>query len=163
MENVSGIIGLVFAFITVALTIVALITFRKERRLTRLSTFISLLLSLAMLPLFTALSGAQLNPLLGWPLLVLGLLVGLIWGRSTRLYYRDEKVMGKRSLFHLVGWGLSWALSQFLALFDSALLAALGLVPIFFTTGTQVGTQANLLFRLLFLKKTSGPDTPLPQ
>lgn len=60
--------------------------------------------------------------------------------------------MGRHSLFFLLGWGGSLALGTLLNLFGSALLASLGLLPLFLNTGTQVGINANIFLRRLIMQ-----------
>ncbi|MCJ7549021.1 MAG: hypothetical protein MUQ30_05000 [Anaerolineae bacterium] len=136
--------------ITTVLVVVMLLTFRKERRIGVASLLISIGLSLIMLPIFILLSGARLNLLIGLPLLAIGLLVGILRGFATRLYLKDGHVMGRHSLLFLAGWGLSLVLAQILNLTASRLLASVGLMPMFLSTGTQVGITSNLLLRRLF-------------
>jgi hypothetical protein len=125
---------------------------------------LSLVLTILMPPVFVVLSGARLNLLVALPVVVLGLAVGFLWGLTIRLYYKGGAVMGKHSLLSLTTWFGSWILGQLLALFGSAFLASLGLLPLFFCTGTQVGTNTNLLFRRLLIKPVSGAMPPhLPE
>jgi hypothetical protein len=156
-----GLSSVVFIF---ALGILTLITFRKEKRISSLSLLLSIALTVLMLPIFVFLSGARLNLLVALPVIALGLAVGFLWGLTTRLYHKNGAVMGKHSLLFLAGWFGSWMLGQLLSLFGSAFLASLGLLPLFFCTGTQVGTNTNLLFRRLLIKPVSAAMPPhLPE
>ncbi len=49
-------------------------------------------------------------------------------------------------------WGFSLALSQFLGLLGSSLLASLGLIPAVFSTGLQLGYYGNIFLRRLFMR-----------
>jgi hypothetical protein len=60
-------------------------------------------------------------------------------------------VIGRNSILFLILWGLSLALSQLLGLFGSPLLASLGLIPVFFTTGLQAGLFGHLFLRRLIM------------
>ncbi len=152
MNSIWQAISYVALGFTLAMTLVMLLTFRQPRPITVLSTVLGIALTVVMLPIYMLLSRIRLNPVLAWPVLGLGLIIGVIWGASTRLYAQGGRVMGRRSLLFLAGWGLSWALSQGLNLLGSALLASAGLLPLFFTTGTHLGSQANLLVRRLYFK-----------
>jgi hypothetical protein len=158
MDTLFQIIGLLGALFTLAVTILMLFTFRKERRITAFSPLISAVLSLVILPVLILLSGARLNLWLGMPILALGLLVGFLRGLTTQLYYKGEQVVGRHSLFFLLGWGGSLALAQFLNILGSALLASVGLIPVFLSTGTQVGMNANIFLRRLTMR----PPAPVP-
>jgi hypothetical protein len=158
MDTIFLAIGFLSTLFTIAMAVLMLFTFRKERRITLLAPLLSITISLVMLPLFMLISGARLNLLLALPVLALGLALGFLWEFTMRLYYKDGKVMGRHSLLFLLGWAGSWALSQFLSLFGSALLNSLGLIPVFFSTGTQVGLNGNLFLRLLMMP----PPPPVP-
>ena len=158
MDTIYRIISLLSIGLTVVLIIVMLLTFRKERRIGAFSLLISAGLSLIMLPAFILLSGARLRLLIGLPLLAIGLLVGTLRGFATRLYHRDGHVVGKRSLWFLAGWGLSLVLAQLLSLAGSTILASVGLMPMYLSTGTQIGITGNLLLRRLFLRAPAAPQ-----
>ena len=152
IDIIYRLISLLSIGFTVVLIVVTLVTFRKERRIGTFSLLLSAGLSLIILPVFILLSGARLRLLIGLPLLMIGLLVGVLRGFATRIYYRGGHVVGKHSLWFLAGWGLSMVLAQLLALAGSTLLAAVALMPMYLSTGTQVGITGNLLLRRLFLR-----------
>jgi len=158
METILRLIAFLGAVFTVAMTVLMLFTFRKERRISTFSPLWSAVLSLVMLPVFILLSGARLNLLLAIPILALGLLAGFLRGLTTRLTYKDGQVVGRNSRLFLLGWGGSLVLAQLLNLFGSALLASVGLMPLFLSTGTQVGMNGNVFLRRLMMQ----PPPPVP-
>lgn len=152
MESIARVLSLVGLAVTVVMTIVMLFTFRKARPVKPRTLILSALLSLAILPVLMLLSGARLNPVVGLPALALGLVVGGLRGRTTELSYRDGTVMGRNSMLFLLGWAGSLLLAQALNLLGSALLSSAGLIPLFLSTGTQLGMSGNLLVRRLRFK-----------
>ncbi len=158
MDTIFRLIGFLSAVFTVAMTILMLFTFRKERRVGLFAPLLSAVLSLVMLPVFILLSGARLNPLLAIPLFAFGLLIGFLRGLTTRLYYKGGQVVGRNSMLFLLGWGGSLVIAQLLNLLGSALLASVGLMPLFLSTGTQVGMNANIFLRRLMMR----PPPPTP-
>lgn len=158
MDTILRLIGFLGAGLTAAMTVLMLFTFRQERPISTFSPFLSAVLSLVMLPVFILLSGAWLNLLLAIPILALGLLVGFLRGLTTRLTYKDGQVVGRNSLLFLLGWGGSLVLAQLLNLFGSVLLASVGLMPVFLSTGTQVGMNGNVFLRRLMMQ----PPPPVP-
>jgi len=158
METILRLIGFLGVVFTMAMTVLMLFTFRKERRISTFSPLWSAVLSLVMLPVFILLSGARLNLLLAIPILALGLLAGFLRGLTTRLTYKDGQVVGRNSRLFLLGWGGSLVLAQLLNLFGSALLASVGLMPLFLSTGTQVGMNGNVFLRRLMMQ----PPPPVP-
>ena len=104
---------------------------------------------------------------LGPALLITGLGFGLAWGQATRLYIRGPSIVGKRSVLHIVFWAVSYAITQILATFAPALWVAGGLTAMFFSTGSGLGTNLNLLIRQLRLQSRTTPfpseiDVPQP-
>lgn len=149
--QILGFLSFVFAIV---MTGVMLVTFRKPRRVTALSALVSVLISLALLPIYLALSGVNPDPRLALPIFSLGLLVGFLRGQTTKLEYVGDDVVGKHSLFFLVLWGASLAISQLLSMFDSVILLAVGLSSLFFSTGTQAGIYGNWFLRRLVMVPT---------
>ncbi len=142
---ILGTLGSVFA---VVMTALSMINYRKPRKITVLSTFLSGLISLLSLAAMVWLGGMRLASYLSAPLFMVGLTLGYLRGAGVKLNWENGQVIGRNSILFLILWGLSLALSQLLGLFGSPLLASLGLIPVFFTTGLQVG-----LFGHLFLKR----------
>ena len=159
MNDTWSLLSYILAGFTVVLTLLMLVTFRAEKRISFLSSFLSVVLSVLLLPVFLAVTGARLNPLLGVPVLVLGLLVGWVKGQTMRLYYKGDAVMGRHSLLFLLIWCVSLVAVQLLTTLESRLWSAVGLVPVFFTTGTQVGMYTNLTLRRLLMRRPKMPAT----
>jgi len=159
MDSVLRLVGCLFTLLTVAMILAMVLTFRKERRIGLFAPLISGLLSLVLLPIFIALSGASLNLCIGLPILILGGVVGYLRGQTTNMYYKDGEVVGRDSIFFLLLWGVSLILAQLINMAGSVLLSAVGLVPLFFSTGTQVGLNANIFLRRLLLQSKA----PTPQ
>jgi len=154
MAGIFQVISLAGLVITIVLTIVMLLTFRKPRPIGAWSKLLSILLSLTILAAFILLSGARLNPLLSLPILVLGLIVGLLRGAFVQLSIRDGKVVARGSWLFLLGWGVSLALAQLLNTLGSSGWSSVGLMPVFLSTGTTIGLDATLLLRRVFTPRT---------
>jgi hypothetical protein len=101
---------------------------------------------------------------LGPALLITGLGFGLAWGQATRLYVKGPSIVGKRSVLHIIFWAVSYAITQILATFAPALWVAGGLTAMFFSTGSGLGTNLNLLIRQLRLRsETSSVEVVVMQ
>lgn len=151
---VLGTLGSVFA---VVMTALAMINYRKPKKITGLSTFISGLISLLSLAALTILGGMALNLDLGFPLFLFGLFLGYLRGTSVKLNWENGQVIGRNSILFLILWGLSLALSQLLGMLGSPLLASLGLIPVVFTTGLQAGYYGNLFLRRIIMGRKGKP------
>jgi hypothetical protein len=138
--------------VTLALTVVTVLAMRKPRRVTALAALVAGLLSLGVLAALVALSGARLSPVVAVPVLAVGAVVGLIRGITTRLTYRDGQVWAQTRGCVAALWGGSLIAAQLLITLGSVLWAALGLIPIYLSTGNEVVYQAVLFLRRLFYK-----------
>jgi hypothetical protein len=141
MPSILRLIGFLSAAFTLAITVLMLFEFRKERRIDSVSLVLSAAVTLLLFVVFVLLSGARLNLMLGLPILTVGLVIGFLRGMTTRLFYKDGQVMGRNSLLFLLGWGGSLAIAQLLSTFGSALLASIGLLPLFLSTGARAVTR----------------------
>jgi len=127
-------------------------------------------IGLVMAPLALAFNLVFMRPaiqnLLGPVLLLLGLGFGLAWGQTTKLFAKGETVVARRSILHLIFWGLSYALTQVLATFAPATWVAGGLAALLFSTGATLGTHLNILvrrFRVRPVFSAAIGDQPLPE
>jgi len=142
---------------------------RKEQPLTTWTPALGLAMAPVMLLINLLFLRKAIPALLGPALLVLGLGLGLAWGQTTRLEAKGNAIVAKRSVLHLIFWGISFAITQILAVFAPAAWVSAGLAAMFFSTGTTVGTNLNLLVRRLRIAKdppaaSLGPERagPLP-
>jgi hypothetical protein len=139
------------------MTGLSMINYRKPRKITALSTFLSGLISLLLLAAMIFLGGMRLNLELGFPLFLAGLFLGYLRGTAVKLNWENDQVIGRNSILFLILWGLSLALSQMLGMLGSSLLASLGLIPVVFTTGLQAGYYGNLFLRRLIMGSEAKP------
>ena len=106
----------------------------------------------------------QSNPnCYGLLLLAGGLAFGMLWGQTTRLIVQEGTVIARQSILHLVFWGISMTVTQLLAAFAPAAWVAGGLAMMFFSTGSTLGTNLNLLLREGRLKSEKIPEKPVVQ
>lgn len=137
---------------TAVLTIYMVVTFRKPRPISIWGKLLSIAISLAMLLFFVLISGARLNPLVGLPLLLIGGFLGLIRGLTLRFSVEADRVIARGSWLFLLVWGGSWLIAQLFNFYGTTLLSSIGLIPVFFTTGTQLGLDGILLLRRLLFR-----------
>ena len=147
MDIVFKIIG----FLSIPLLIFSIImmvrSLKKERTITIRSLLLQVVISLAMLIIYSTL--LKVDPPTGWSwvLIATGLLIGGLQSRTTALTVQGDKVLGKRSVWFLVIWGISFTITQLLALFGRAEIASYGLLTIYLSTGLSVGANLGLFFR----------------
>jgi len=152
MNTIFRIIGVLGGAFAVLMTIIAAIGYRKPKKVSLVSSLLSGMIALLSLGALVFLGGIRIEPIIGLPLLVLGLLLGFLRGQAVKLRWEDEVVISRNSILFLIVWGFSLALSQFLGLLGSSLLASLGLIPAVFSTGLQLGYYGNIFLRRLFMR-----------
>jgi hypothetical protein len=135
---------------------------RRPARLRPTTTLIGIVMAPAMLIVNLVFLRQAAPGSAGVALLVLGLGFGVAWGFTAHLSLRNERVVATRSVLHLVFWGVSFAVTQILATFAEAWLVAGGLAAMFFATGSTLGTNTNLLVRLLRVRHSAPPAETVP-
>ncbi|MSP22395.1 MAG: hypothetical protein EXR66_05195 [Dehalococcoidia bacterium] len=88
-----------------------------------------------------------INLRLAVPLLGVGLVLGLLQGWQTRLYWEGRELIAKRTAFYLMLWGLAFVATQALAQLQNTALHAVGLLTMMLTLGVAAGSTTNLLLR----------------
>lgn len=147
MDIVLKIIGFLSIPLLVFSITMMVRSLKKERTITVRSLLLQVLIGIAMLIIYATL--LKIDPPTGfsWALLVLGLLIGIWQSRTTALTVQGSRVLGKRSVWFLVIWGISFTLTQLLALFGRSEWASYGLLTIYLSTGLSVGANLGLFFR----------------
>jgi membrane protein CcdC involved in cytochrome C biogenesis len=135
---------------------------RKQRRLTQKSLIIQMLFSPIFLLVYSLLLKVPVSQTIATTLLIVGLVIGVLWGNTTRLQYRDNQVFGQRSIWYLVIWALSFSITQVLALIARSGIVAIGLSTMFFSTGGAIGMNAYLLYRYSRMVSHGTRETTCP-
>lgn len=164
--DVLGILGRLFSLLTIPLMLITIWGLirqtRKEQRLSLYSPVIGLAMAPMILLVNIIFLHQAFHAYLAPALLIFGLGLGLAWGQTTGLYAKGKHLVGKRSIMHLVFWCISYAITQVLATFAPAFLVGGGLATMFFSAGSTLGTNLNLLVRQLFMRPNFGAATLLP-
>ena len=127
---------------------------RKEQRVKLSTPVVGLVMAPISLLINVLFLRQAFSAFLGPALLIFGLGLGLAWGQTTRLYAKGGMLVGKRSTLHLVFWGISYAITQILATVAPAMWVGGGLAAMFFSTGSALGTNLNLLVRQLRMRSS---------
>lgn len=80
-------------------------------------------------------------------LLLAGLGFGFIWGKSSKLYQKNDRIMIKRSAIHLLFWACAYTLTHLLTAIFPSNIAAAGLAAMFFSTGSTIGTNVYIIMK----------------
>lgn len=153
MEILIRIFNYIILGLLIILTVVMLLTFRKPRVIGKFTPLLSFLISFLILVLIIILSGARLNPLLFVPIFCIGVMVGLLYGISMKLYIFNKHVIGKQSWLFLLCFGISLVVTHLLIMTTNKLYASLGLIPLIFSVGTVFGREVSIFVRRIRMQK----------
>ncbi len=83
-----------------------------------------------------------------WPLVLMGgMAFGYLWGKASNMYQKGDILVIKRTVLHLGFWAVSYTLTHLLSALLPASIAAVGMATMFFSTGSAVGMNTNLILR----------------
>jgi hypothetical protein len=137
-------------------------TYRQERPVKRLSQYIAM-----ATPVVTLLAYLLGTTQADYPVAIvvagaLGLGLGALWSRTTRLRLRDGQVVGQNTTGWLAFWGLSFILTQGLALVRQMRVLNLSYVVMALSTGVAVGVATGLLRGMHALSAGASPGGGAP-
>ena len=151
MTVLFELVGGLSSLIVVVMTIVAAFSLRKPRKISALTMLISGIVAFLALLVMVLIGGLSVNPVLALPAMVLGTLFGLIRGQLVKFNLVNQQVIGRNSILFIILWGFSLGLSLLLGLLGFPLMASLGLLPVVFSTGLQIGYYLNLFLRRIVI------------
>jgi len=155
--RIIGILSIPLTLVAIALMIRSL---RHEQQVTARSLIIQLATSPVFLAVYAWLLGVSVSLRIAVPMLIVGLAVGVVWGHTTKLRLtRRGRVAGRRSIWYLAIWALTFTVTQGLALWASSEVVAHALSTMYFSTGAAAGMNGYLLFR--HWRLLSGAPAPL--
>ena len=151
---IDRIIGILSIPITLVMIFLLIRQVNKTQPVSPKSIWVGLVFAVLTL-LVNLLFMRQAQPGMFGPLLLIGgMVLGLARGKASQLSIKIGAVTARQSIMHLFFWGASASVTQLLAAFAPARWVAGGLAMIFFSTGTTLGTNFNLLLRQTKLKTT---------
>lgn len=92
------------------------------------------------------------NVRIAGPLIAMGLLLGFLQGWQTRVYWENERLMGRRTVLYMGLWGFAYLTTQGLAQLQSAALHAVGVLTMMLTVGIAIGSNINLATRQAWMR-----------
>lgn len=149
MELFLRIIGYLSILILVISFAFMIKNLRRGRRLTIRSLIIPVLMSIVFLVVYSTILDIPGPTAISAALAILGLVLGVLWSRTTQLTVKGSTVYAQRSVWYVVIWGLSIVFTQFMAVTATPELASYGLSTLYFSTGLAVSTNVSLLLRRL--------------
>jgi hypothetical protein len=156
------VIARIVSIVSVPLTLLAIWGLvrqvRKEQRLKIGAPLLGMIMAPVALLVNLVFLRQAFPSLTGPALLVVGLGFGVAWGQTARLRLHDKAVVARRSALHLLFWAGSFLATQLLASFAPARVVAGGLAAMFFSTGSSLGSNLNLLVRGQRLRRRQAGD-----
>jgi hypothetical protein len=156
VEKEEHMIGRIIGLLSIplmALSIYGIIRqINKDNRLRIWSPILNLIMAPLSLIINVLFFRQTLIETIGPLFLVLGLGFGFAWGMTMKLSFHDGNVIGRQSIIYLIFLGLSYAITQLIATFAPATWITGGLVLIFFSTGSALGSSLNQIVRILALQ-----------
>ena len=145
--------SLVMMILFIGSTVLLIFTFRKPKKLSVSSLLITIVISLVTLVVFSALT--KYEPALWvWLLMgIIGLAIGLIQAKTTKIYIKNNKIMSQNSIWYLVAWGSIFALNQLLTIITNK-PPDMTMALLIIGTTTTWGTSADIMRR--FYKTRAG-------
>jgi len=138
------------AFLSDALIVWMILTFRKVKTVSTKSPLIAIGISLVFILVYWLILGSDdLSP---WDLLLIlaiGAGLGAYRGRKTKVWVEEGEGKVQNSVWFLVIWAVCYAFNQFLLLRGEVMSFTIGLGAMCFGTGVVLGSQGNIFYRLL--------------
>ena len=160
MRTLLTLLGGLSSFFIIVMTVVSAFSMRKPRKISALSVFFSAIIAFLVLLVMLLIAGFKVNPLLAVPALLLGILFGLVRGQLVKFSLVGQQVIGQNSILLIILWGFSLGTSLLLGLLNSPIIASLGLLPVVFSTGLQIGYYLNLFLRRILIHLTEPNPSP---
>ena len=163
MNTFLKLLGALSSFFVIIMTLIAALSLRKPRKISSLSTFISGIVALIAMLVMVLLGGLRIRLIFVVPTLLLGVLFGFVRGQLVKFNLVGKQVVGRNSILFIILWGLSLGVSLLLSLFNFPWLASLGLLPVIFSTGLQIGYNLNLFLRRVVIHLKNPGKHPFRQ
>ena len=140
---------IVMGLLAFAAFVFTIASFRKQRPLKWWVPLSSIVVALVITPVTMALAGVPQAWVAGLVLGAIGFVLGALWGSTTRIKWVDGVPTGRNSVLWLVFFMLSFGFTYTLMLFAPSAMVTLGALGGSLPAGMGVGTNSNLLVRLL--------------
>lgn len=142
---IAGLVGL----LAVASLIFTIASFRKPRVIRWWVLLLSMLFAMVVTPTTLAISGIPQAFTAGLVLGSVGFVLGVGWGFTVKIRWEDGQPSGRNSVLWLVFFLLSFGFTYTLMLFAPTTMVTLGALASSLPTGMGVGTNLNVLIRVL--------------
>jgi hypothetical protein len=162
MDTVARAVTYISALVSLAALVQTVRKLVKEAPVSRLAPLVSIGATLVTTALYVLITGSPVNWWGAIVLFLLGIVIGYGEGQLTRLYYRGETLIVKRSVGYLIVWGAAYLVTLALDQLGNAALHAVGVWILAFGVGTAISSNLVLLARQITQRPslTATPAVP---
>jgi hypothetical protein len=140
------------AMVLLGLSILLMVlTFRKAKKVKPLALFISMLISLTSLIIYTELLKVRLEWWMWLAALCAGALIGVGWSLTSRLIKEGALIKTQGNVWHLVVWGGVFAMNQLIVIITGRPVNV-AMVMLLASTGLVMGNSITVLTRFYRMK-----------
>ena len=140
------------AMVLLGLSILLMVlTFRKAKKVKPLALFISMLISLTSLIIYTELLKVRLEWWMWLAALCAGALIGVGWSLTSRLIKEGGLIKTQGNVWHLVVWGGVFAMNQLIVIITGRPVNV-AMVMLLASTGLVMGNSITVLTRFYRMK-----------
>jgi len=161
MEPIAPAVTTISTVVSIILLVRTARSLLRESRVSKLAPLVAIGAAVLTTWLYVIITGTSVNWWLAMVLAGLGIVIGFGEGRMTRMYYRDNTLIVKRSVGYLILWGLAYLLTVALDQLGNAALHAVGILIMAFGLGTAVGSNVVLLFRQMTARPAPAGASPV--
>jgi hypothetical protein len=146
---IAKVIAVLVGLLAVASLIYTIVSFRKPRPIKWWVLLLSILFAMVVMPVTLAISGVPQAWTAGLVLGSVGFVLGVLWGFAVKVRWEGGVPTGRNSVLWLVFFLLSFGFTYTLMLLAPTTLVTLGALASSLPTGMGVGTNLNVLVRVL--------------
>lgn len=143
------IVAILMGFVMTAVFIFTIVRFRKPRPVVWWMLLLSIAIASFVLPLQVVIAGVPFGWTAALVLYAIGIVLGLLWGFTVKLNWQQGQPIARNSVLWLFFFFLSTMFTYALMLFAPATLVGLGALGSAFPAGMGIGTNANVLVRVV--------------
>ena len=142
MKTISILLLLVFV-LSVGLLV---LTFRKPRKVSVFSLLLAIFIGMITFALFSFFIRYHPSVWLLGAMGTVGLFLGIVWSRSTRIYIENGQIMSRNSVWYLVVWGGVFALTQLISIVTNR-PPSIAMALLIMSTASIIGMNGSIIKR----------------
>jgi hypothetical protein len=156
MGLILKIVSLVFLLFFLLSVLIMVVTFRRPRKVSVPSQFLSVAISLVTLTVFASLAGFSASGLTWTIMIFIGVPVGYFWARTTQVFDQNGSVMSRNSGMYLMVWGAIFALNQLITIITNR-PPEIAMALLIVSTASVWGTAGSILKRYYGIRSRLQP------